>query len=105
MSYALESGKSKPKARFSTRLPNGDYLQVAVWAGKTDPAAEVLNVQIRHMSEGEWMTAGKIAVYRAKDGSYTQLPDRPPTVPSKSPTKQLDQTEPSVDLGEEENRE
>jgi len=95
----MESGKSKPKARFSTRLPNGDYLQIAVWAGKTDPSAEVLNVQVRHMSEGEWMTAGKLAVYRAKDGSYTQLPDKPPTPSSKPPTKQLDQTEPSTDLG------
>lgn len=94
----MESGKSKPKARFSTRLPNGDYLQIAVWAGKTDPAAEVLNVQVRHMSDGEWMTAGKLAVYRAKDGSYTQLPDKPPTPPSKPPNKQLDQTEHSTDL-------
>jgi len=94
----LESGKSKPKARFSTRLPNGDYLQIAVWAGKTDPAAEVVNVQVRHMSDGEWMTAGKLAVYRAKDGSYTQLPDKPPTPSSKPPSKQLDQTDSSTDL-------
>ena len=99
MSYTLESAKSKPKARFSTRLPNGDYLQIAVWAGKTDPAAEVVNVQVRHVSNvGEWMTAGKLAVYRAKDGSYTQLPDRPQTPSSKPPSKQLDQNEPSADL-------
>ena len=95
----MESGKSKPKARFSTRLPNGDYLQIAVWPGKTDPAAEVLNVQVRHMSDGEWMTAGKLAVYRAKDGSYTQLPDRPPTPASRTPDKRADQSEPSTDLG------
>ena len=95
----MESSKSKPKARFSTRLPNGDYLQIAVWPGKTDPAAEVLNVQVRHMSDGEWMTAGKLAVYRTKDGSYTQLPDRPPTHPSKTPDKQAGQGEPSTDLG------
>ena len=94
----MESGKSKPKARFSARLPNGDYLQIAVWAGKTDPAAEVVNVQVRHMSDGEWMTAGKLAVYRAKDGSYTQLPDKPPTPSSKLPSKQLDQTDSSTDL-------
>jgi len=98
----LESGKSRPKARFSARLPNGDYLQVAIWAGRTDPAAEVLNVQIRHMSEGEWTTAGKIAIYRAKDGSYTQLPDRP--APSRTSPTQLDQAEPSSDLGQEESR-
>jgi len=98
VSYTLESGKSKPKARFSTRLPNGDYLQIAVWAGKTDPAAEVVNVQVRHMADdGEWMTAGKLAVYRAKDGSYTQLPDRPPATASKTLSKQLDPTEPSAE--------
>ena len=91
----MESGKAKPKARFSTRLPNGDYLQVAVWAGKTDPAAEVLNVQVRHMEDGEWTTAAKLAVYRAKDGSYTQLPDRPqPSL--KTPNKPLDQPDSST---------
>ena len=94
----MESGKSKPKARFSTRLPNGDYLQLAVWAGKTDPAAEVVNVQVRHMSEGEWTTLARLAVYRAKDGSYTQLPDRSPAPSSKATNKQLEPTEPSVDL-------
>ena len=83
----MESGKSKPKARFSTRLPNGDYLQIAVWPGKSDPAAEVVNVQVRHMSGEQWETLGKLAVYRAKDGSYTQLPDRPP-ITSKTPAKQ-----------------
>jgi len=72
----LESSKSRPKARFSTRLPNGDYLQVAVWPGKSDPTAEVLNVQVRHFSEGGWVTTSRLALYRAKDGSYTQLPDR-----------------------------
>ena len=97
MSYTLESAKSKPKARFSTRLPNGDYLQIAVWAGKTDPTAEVVNVQVRHMSDGEWMTTGRLAVYRAKDGSYTQLPDRPPPS-SKASSKEVDQTEPSTEL-------
>jgi hypothetical protein len=95
----LESGKSKPKARFSSRLPNGDYLQIAVWPGKTDPSAEVVNVQVRHMSDGEWITLGKIAVYRAKDGTYTQLPDRPPTPSSKTSDKQTDHTEPSTDVG------
>jgi hypothetical protein len=73
----LESGKSKPKARFSTRLPNGDYLQIAVWPGKSDPTAEVVNAQVRHLSGDVWETLGKLALYRSKDGSYTQLPDRP----------------------------
>jgi len=66
------------------RLDNGDYLQVAVWPGKSDPAAEVLNVQVRHLSGDKWATTARIALYRAKDGSYTQLPDRPPTPPPKT---------------------
>lgn len=78
----MESGKSRPKARFSTKLPNGDYLQVAVWAGKSDPLAEVLSVQLRHISGDEWSTVGKLALYRGKDGSYTQLPERPVPAPS-----------------------
>jgi len=80
----LESGKSKPKARFSMRLESGDYLQVAVWPGKSDPTAEVLNVQLRHMTGEEWVTTARLALYRAKDGSYTQLPDRPSTAPPKT---------------------
>ena len=79
----LESGKSRPKARFSSRLPNGDYLQVAVWPGKSDPSAEVVSVQLRHLSGDEWATVGKLALYRAKDGSYTQLPERSTPPPLK----------------------
>jgi len=77
VALSLESGKSRPKARFSAKLPNGDYLQVAVWASKSDPLAEIISVQLRHLSGEEWSTSGKLAVYRAKDGSYSQLPDRP----------------------------
>jgi hypothetical protein len=95
----MESGKSKPKARFSTRLPNGDYLQIAVWPGKSDPSGEVLNVQIRHMSDGEWVTAGKLALYRAKDGSYTQLPERATMSPSKVSDKSTSQNGPPTDVG------
>jgi hypothetical protein len=79
----LESGKSKPKARFSSRLPNGDYLQVAVWPGKSDPSAEVVSVQLRRLSGDEWTTVGRLALYRAKDGSYSQLPERPIPAASK----------------------
>ncbi len=98
MSYSIGVGQIEAQSTFLNAAPNGDYLQIAVWAGKTDPAAEVVNVQVRHMSDGEWMTAGKLAVYRAKDGSYTQLPDKPPTPSSKPPSKQLDQTDSSTDL-------
>ena len=69
---------SQPKARFSSRLPNGDYLTLAVWAGKKDPTAEVLAIQIRHSAGSSWETIGRLAVYRTGDGNYSQLPERQP---------------------------
>jgi hypothetical protein len=69
--------KSYPKFKFSNRLPNGDYLTLSVWPGKKDPTAEVLTIQIRRMEGDEWMTAGRLAIYRTQDGTYSQLPDRP----------------------------
>ena len=40
--------KQTPKARFSTKLPNGDFLGITIWPGKSEPSAEVVTVQIRH---------------------------------------------------------
>jgi len=72
------SGRPQPKASMRTRLPNGDYLTLAVWQGKSDPTAEVITVQIRHPSEERWETVGRLAAYRTADGSYSQLPERKP---------------------------
>ena len=71
------SSGSQPKVRFSTKMPNGDFLTLAVWPGKRDPSAEVLTIQIRHPSDTGWETIGRLAVYRPADGNYSQLPDRP----------------------------
>jgi len=70
------SGKSYPKASMRTRLPDGDYLTLAVWQGKSDPTAEVITVQIRRLSGDQWETVGRLAAYRTADGSYSQLPER-----------------------------
>ena len=51
---------SQPKARFSSRLPSGDYLTLAVWTGKKDPTAEVLTIQIRHSAGNSWETTGRL---------------------------------------------
>lgn len=51
------SVRSQPKASMRTRLPNGDYLTLAVWQSKSDPTAEVITVQIRHLSGDRWETA------------------------------------------------
>jgi hypothetical protein len=61
-----------------TRLPNGDYLSLAVWQGKSDPAAEVITVQIRRLQGDRWETVGRLAAYRTADGNYSQLPERSP---------------------------
>ena len=46
--------KPMPKARFSTKLPDGDFLGITIWPGKTDPTAEVVTVQIRHPTGDDW---------------------------------------------------
>ena len=67
---------SQPKARFHIRIGEQDYLNLTVWPGKADPSAEVIVTQIRRRNEENWETVGRLAVYRASDGSYTQLPER-----------------------------
>jgi len=68
--------RSQPKASMRTRLPNGDFLTLIVWPGKSDPTAEVITVQVRHLSGDRWETVGRLAAYRTADGSYSQLPER-----------------------------
>lgn len=86
--------RSQPKARFSNRLPNGDFLTLAVWPGKKDPTAEILTIQIRHSTGDTWETAGRLAVYRTKEGNYRQLPERQPPI-------RTTEAQVSVDLPEE----
>jgi hypothetical protein len=71
-----ELSSSQPKARFHMRINEQDYLNLTVWPGKTDPKAEVIVAQIRRNDGENWETVGRLAVYRASDGSYTQLPER-----------------------------
>ena len=70
--------KTVPKARFSTKLPNGDFLGITIWPGKTDPTAEVVTVQIRHPTGADWETTARIALYRTSDGRYSLLPEKRP---------------------------
>lgn len=67
---------SHPKAGFRNRLDNGDFLSLTVWAGKSDPKAEVITVQIRRLKGDIWETVGRLAAYRTADGNYSQLPER-----------------------------
>jgi len=72
--WSLEA--RRPKASFSAKLPNDDYLNVSVWPGKTDPAADQLTIQVRHLSGDQWETIARIALYRTREGEYRQLPER-----------------------------
>ena len=76
--------RQKFKARFSTKLPNGDFLGITVWPGKSDPNAEVLTIQIRRQTGEGWETVGRLAIYRTPDGRYSLLPERTQTT---GPTK------------------
>jgi len=60
-------------------MPNGDFLSLTIWPGKSDPTAEVVTVQVRRRSDQGWETVSRLAVYRTADGKYSQLPERPPT--------------------------
>jgi hypothetical protein len=71
--------KQTPKARFSTKLPSGDFLGITIWPGKSDPSAEVVTVQIRHPTGDGWETTARIALYRTADGKYSLLPEKPVT--------------------------
>lgn len=73
------SAGQRYKARFSTKLPNGDFLGITVWPGKSDPNAEVVTVQIMHPTGDTWETIGRIAIYRTFDGRYSLLPERQTT--------------------------
>jgi hypothetical protein len=68
---------NQPKARFSARLPSGEFLNLSVWQGKTDPKSEIVRVEVRKLTnQQEWQTVTRIAVFRTSDGRYSQLPDR-----------------------------
>ena len=68
--------RQKYKARFTSKLPNGDFLGLTVWPGKSDPSAEVLTIQIRRQASTGWETVHRVAIYRTSDGRYSLLPER-----------------------------
>jgi hypothetical protein len=67
---------SQPKARFYTCINETDYLGITVWAGKSDPSAEVITLQLRRNEGENWETVARLAVSRSPDGTYTQLRER-----------------------------
>jgi len=69
------SEKSRPRHSFSKRLEDGEFLNVAVWPGRSNPEDEVVSVQLRKF-DGTWKTVARLALYRTKDGAYSELPER-----------------------------
>ncbi len=72
------SEKVRPKFSFSRKLGGGEFLNVAVWPGKSDPESEVVSVQLRKF-DGDWKTLARMALYRTKEGTYSELPEKTST--------------------------
>ena len=72
------SEKTHPKFSVSKKLGGGEFLNVAIWPGKSDPEAEVVSIQLRKF-DGDWKTRARVALYKTKDRAYSELPERTPT--------------------------
>ncbi len=72
------SEKARPKFSFSRKFGGGEFLNVAVWPGKSDPENEVVSVQLRKF-DGDWKTLARMALYRTKEGTYSELPEKTST--------------------------
>lgn len=69
------SEKSRPKYNFSKKVGEGEFLNVALWPGRSNPQEEVVSIQLRRF-KGTWKTLGRPALYRTKDGAYSELPEK-----------------------------
>ncbi|HYC11647.1 MAG TPA: hypothetical protein VEC02_03195 [Nitrososphaerales archaeon] len=69
------SEKSRPRYSFSRKLGEGEFLNFAVWSGKSNPEDEVVSVQLRKF-DGGWKTLARLGLYRTKAGVYSELPER-----------------------------
>jgi len=67
-----------PKARFSKKVADNDFLSVSIWKGKTHPEDEILRIQLRRREGDQWRTEYEINLYRTKDGQYSELKPRVP---------------------------
>ncbi len=65
-----------PKARFSKRVGEGEYLTFTVWRGKAHPEDEIIRVQLRKRQGDQWSTEYEMSVYRTSNGTYTELRPR-----------------------------
>ena len=52
------------------------YLSVAVFSGKKDPNADVLQIRLSGVRNEKWEEIGRISLYREQQG-YRQMPGLP----------------------------
>jgi len=69
------SEKNRPKYSFSRRLAEGEFLNVAVWPGRSNPQDEVVTVQVRKF-DSDWKTVARIGLFRTSAGVYSEPPER-----------------------------
>jgi hypothetical protein len=71
----MSGEKVRPKYNFSKKIDEGEFLNVAIWHGRSNPEDEVVSVQLRKF-DGNWNTVARLALYRKNDGIYSELPER-----------------------------
>jgi len=68
----------EPKARFSKKVNESDYLNVTVFNGKKHPEDEVIRVGVsKKVDAGQWKTEYEMTLYRTKDGKYMEMKPKP----------------------------
>lgn len=66
----------KFKGRFYAKLPDGSFLSITIWPGKSTPNSEVIVTEIRKNQDGAWETVARLAIFRTPEGKYLHLPER-----------------------------
>ena len=67
-----------PKAKFSKKVTDSDYLLVSVWNGKKHPEDEIIRIEVsKKLDETTWKPEFGISLYRTKEGKYLELKPRP----------------------------
>lgn len=66
----------KFKGRFYAKLPDGSFLSITIWPGKSTPNSEVIVTEIRKNQDGAWETVARLAIFRTPEGKYVHLPER-----------------------------
>jgi len=66
----------KYKGRFYAKLPDGSFLSITIWPGKSNPDSEVIVTEIRRNQGDIWETITRLAIFRTPEGKYIHLPEK-----------------------------